>query len=117
MASSRYRLRATAITTALLLLTLGTAAGAIDFAGGTGDPNNPYQIATAEQLISIGSDPNLQDRHFVLVADIDMDPNLLGDEMLTSGLVLSTGSLDGGGHWILNLGGLAEQGGVRAGTT
>jgi hypothetical protein len=29
------------------------------FAGGTGDPGDPYQIATAEQLISIGSDPNL----------------------------------------------------------
>ena len=34
---------------------------AYDFAGGTGEPNDPYQIATAEQLCSIGSDPNLLD--------------------------------------------------------
>jgi|GEM_PF-6723146 len=32
---------------------------AYTFAGGTGDANDPYRIATAAQLISIGSDPNL----------------------------------------------------------
>ena len=47
---------------------------AVEFAGGTGEPNNPYQIATAEQLISIGDDPNLLDKHFELINDIDMDP-------------------------------------------
>ena len=40
------------------------------FAGGTGEPNDPYQIVTAGQLTAIGSDPNLLDKHFVLVADI-----------------------------------------------
>jgi len=40
---------------------------AAEFAGGTGEPNDPYQIATVEQLISIGSDPNLLSKHFVLV--------------------------------------------------
>gem|GEM_PF-5435562 len=30
---------------------------AYSFAGGTGEPNNPYRIAKAKQLISIGSDP------------------------------------------------------------
>ena len=54
------------------------AGPAYGFAGGTGEPNDPYQIATAEQLTSIGSDPNLLDKHFVLVADIDLDPNLPG---------------------------------------
>ncbi|MFB0524552.1 MAG: hypothetical protein ACETVZ_03365, partial [Phycisphaerae bacterium] len=44
-----------------------TAAG--EFAGGTGEPNAPYQIATAEQLTSIGSDPSLLDKHFILVND------------------------------------------------
>lgn len=87
----------------LLLLMLCATTWAADFAGGTGGPDDPYQIATAAQLISIGSDPNLQDRHFVLVGDIDMDPNVLDDEMSMSGLVLSTGSLDGDGHSILNL--------------
>lgn len=55
-----------------LLLTLCPPAPGVDFAGGTGDPNNPYQIATAEQLIATGADPNLLDKCFAVVADIDM---------------------------------------------
>jgi hypothetical protein len=50
------------------------ACNAASFAGGTGEPNDPYQVATAEDLASIGSDPNLLYKHFhfVLVADIDL---------------------------------------------
>jgi hypothetical protein len=55
----------------VLVLGFCTAVDAVEFTGGTGEPNDPYQIATAEQLIALGKDPNLYDRHFVLVADID----------------------------------------------
>jgi len=55
-----------------------------NYAGGTGEPNNPYQIATGEQLISIGSDPNLLDRHFVLLDDIDLDPSLPGGRIFSN---------------------------------
>ena len=48
---------------------------AIGFNGGAGEPNDPFQIATAQQLVSIGDDPNLLDKHFVLIYDIDLDPN------------------------------------------
>lgn len=51
---------------------------AVEFAGGTGVMNDPYRIATAEQLIGLGEDPNLFDKRFTLVADIDLDPNLPG---------------------------------------
>ena len=44
----------------------------VEFAGGTGEPNDPYQIATAEQLIGFGADGDLLDKHFVLIADIDL---------------------------------------------
>ena len=60
---------------------------AADFAGGTGEPNDPYQIATAEQLISIGSDPNLLDKHFVLINDIDLDPNLPGGQVFPRAVI------------------------------
>ncbi|OHB64967.1 MAG: hypothetical protein A2Y76_14760 [Planctomycetes bacterium RBG_13_60_9] len=53
----------------------------MEFAGGTGTPADPYQIATAEQLAGIGEDPNLHDKHFLLVADIDLDPNLPGGKV------------------------------------
>ncbi len=53
-------------------------AATVSFAGGTGEPNNPYQIATAEQLIGAGADANLCAKCFVLTADIDLDPRLPG---------------------------------------
>ncbi len=48
------------------------------FSGGTGEPNDPYQIETAEQLLQIGSDANLLDKCFILNNDIDLDPNVTG---------------------------------------
>jgi hypothetical protein len=92
------------------------AAGAAQFAGGTGEPNDPYQIATAEQLIAVGADPNLLDKHFVLVADIDLDPNFPGGCVFTQPVIAPclgnsftcshgpfVGSLDGNGHTIDHL--------------
>jgi hypothetical protein len=92
------------------------AKGDIEFAGGTGEPNDPFQIATAEQLISIGSDPNLLDKHFILINNIDLDPNLPGGLIFNRSVIASgfdaegkfnnssfTGSFDGHGHRIKNL--------------
>jgi len=86
------------------------------FAGGTGEPNDPYQIATAGQLISIGSDANLLSKHFVLVADVDLDPNLPGNPVFDKAAIapassghggaygsLFTGVFDGNGHTISHL--------------
>ena len=86
------------------------------FAGGTGQADDPYKIATAEQLISIGSNANLLDKHFVLVNDIDLDPNLPGGQIFTWAIIAPdiesggsfdgtafTGSFDGKGHKIKNL--------------
>jgi len=107
-----YRL----LTTALLLLSC--PALAYDFAGGTGEPNDPYQVATAEQLISIGSDPNLMRSHFVLINDIDLDPNLPGRCVFDRALIAGDrgrgegvfqGSLDGLGRQISRLTIVAEN--------
>jgi len=86
------------------------------FAGGTGQPADPYQIALANQLISIRSDPNLLDKHFILVNDIDLDPNLPGGRVFTRAVIAPdldkstysqettfTGTFDGKGHKIRNL--------------
>jgi hypothetical protein len=51
---------------------------ALVFSGGTGEPNDPYLMATAEQFVSIADFPNLLDKHFVLANDINLDPNLFG---------------------------------------
>ena len=96
----------------IVCLALQSSALAVDFAGGTGEPKNPYQIATAEQLIAVGSNPDLLDKNFVLVADIDLNPNLPGGRVFTKALIAQNsgiagssfdGVLDGMGHTISNL--------------
>jgi len=42
------------------------------YGGGTGEPNDPYIIYTAEQMNAIGADSNDWDKHFKLMADIDL---------------------------------------------
>ncbi len=105
-----------AVTLVLLLISC-SGARAVDFAGGTGEPNDPYQIATAEQLIGMADDPNLYDKDFVLTADIDLDPNLPGRRIFLGSVVPWTGirsrggggsggpfsgDFDGNGHTIRN---------------
>ncbi|MBN1362944.1 MAG: hypothetical protein JW993_20260 [Sedimentisphaerales bacterium] len=72
---------------------------ATQFAGGTGTAADPYQIATAEQLISIGSDPNLLDKHFILIADIDLS----GIRWSTAVIPRFAGTFDGNGLTISHL--------------
>jgi hypothetical protein len=108
-------------------------AASATFAGGTGEPGDPYQIATAQQLIAVGQDPNLLDKHFVLVADIDLDPNGPNGRVFQAPLISPeatvatvgdpqlegpqfAGMLDGRGHTIRRLTlSLAGQGGTSGG--
>ncbi|UCD52286.1 MAG: hypothetical protein JSW27_06540 [Phycisphaerales bacterium] len=55
-----------------LVLCWSLVAAGQQFGGGRGAADDPYRIATAEQLLSIGADPNLLDKHFLLIADIDL---------------------------------------------
>jgi len=88
--------------------------GAYDWATnpGNGTAGNPYQISTAEQLASIGSNAALLDKYFILVNNINMSsyifdnspiaPDTDQDNIYTDENRFS-GSLDGQGHRILNL--------------
>jgi hypothetical protein len=101
----------------IVCLIFQSSALSVEFAGGTGEPNNPYQIATVEQLISIGADRDLLDKHFILIEDIDLDPNLPGGRVFKDALIAQDGSgdinkhegfsfsgvFDGQGHTIANL--------------
>ncbi len=88
------------------------------YSGGTGEPNDPYQIATATDLIALGETPEDYDRHFILTADMDLDPNLCvgnafyraviapdidEDEPWMFQGVPFTGVFDGSGHTISHL--------------
>lgn len=120
-----------AVCVLILSMSLAGVAPAQPFAGGTGTPDDPFEIASAGQLISIGSNPNYLDKHFILMADIDLNPQDPGNkifdepiiagyqclEYLSSGECESThfdhrqnygdvsfsGTFDGNGHIIRNL--------------
>jgi hypothetical protein len=82
---------------------------------GSGTFEDPYQIATARQLTSIAYEPNLLDKHYVLVNYIDLDPNLPVSRVFdraviaphgTAGVLQDTafnGTLLGNGFTIRNL--------------
>jgi hypothetical protein len=60
------------ITTILIVLVAFSSiqTKAQDFAGGTGDPGDPYQVATAEHLNNVR---NYLSSHFIQTANIDLD--------------------------------------------
>lgn len=100
----------------LVCALIGVCSPCYGFSGGSGIPNDPYRIATVEDLLSIGDDPNLLGKHYILVADIDLDPNLPGRRIFTKALIAPnpeypfretsttfTGCFDGNGYTIRNL--------------
>jgi len=56
----------------VLTICLFTRLSVAQYGGGTGEPNDPYLIYTAEQMNAIGAEPNDWDKHFKLMADIDL---------------------------------------------
>jgi hypothetical protein len=83
----------------LSILAFAQAVQAVNFAGGTGDPNDPYLVATRDQLVAIGSNSALAGKCFKLVADID----LAGIGFYAPIIPTFSGTFDGNGHAIRNL--------------
>ena len=104
------------ITVLLIICCCGLPAQA-KYSGGTGEPNDPYLIYDANQMNAIGADSNDWDKHFKLMADIDLS-EYTGTEFNIIGigryecipyipecwLVATpfTGVFDGNGHTISN---------------
>ena len=59
-----------------LIVLASVCSAQAQYSGGSGTAEDPYQIATAADLIALGEEPNDYDKHFILTADIDLDPNL-----------------------------------------
>ncbi len=84
---------------------------------GDGSLKHPYQISEPNHLMSIGSDPNLLDKYYILTNDITFDPNNNPSHVFDRALIASdtdintpdfqgipfTGSLNGNGFQIKNL--------------
>jgi hypothetical protein len=95
------------VAVGLFLAIVSTATA--KYSGGTGEPNDPYQIATAADLIALGETPEDYNKHFILTADIDLDPKLPGREVFDKAVIgptwetRFTGVFDGKGHTISHL--------------
>ncbi len=110
----------------IVLCLAGTLAHA-QYGGGTGEPNDPYLIYTAEQMNAMGTEPNDWGKCFKLMADIDLSaydgregrpgftiigrsdncqPVRGGEPCYTS----FSGVFDGNGRNILNFNYVAEDG-------
>jgi hypothetical protein len=82
------------------------------YSGGTGDPNDPYQIATAEDLNDIGNYEEDWDKHFILVNDVNLAgrtytiaviaPDVYNSNSDFDGTAFS-GVFDGNDHKLINL--------------
>ena len=106
-------LRAIPLLIAVCLVSLPAYA---QYSGGTGEPNDPYRIATAEDLMLLGDSPEDYDKHFIMMADIDMDPYLPGRKVFDKTVIAQdvndgwgfqgtafTGVFDGNNHSISHL--------------
>jgi hypothetical protein len=94
---------------------LWTQTGAAGYAGGTGTPDEPYQIATVDELLLLSNSPADWDKHFILTANIDLagrGSNTDGSFPWSiiapyNGYVLQnmffTGRFNGNGHKISNM--------------
>jgi len=100
----------------LIVCALALSANA-QYSGGSGTADDPYQIATAADLIALGETPDDYDKHFILTADIDLDPNLPGGKVFDRAVIAPdtndtwsdfqgtsfTGVFDGKDHTISHL--------------
>jgi len=71
----------------ILLVIASTITQSFGYSGGSGTPDDPYQIATAEDLILLGETPDDYDKYFILTADIDLDPNLPGRKVFDRAVI------------------------------
>jgi hypothetical protein len=87
---------------AVIVLWTGSAADA-KYSGGTGEPNDPYQIATAEDLNDIGNHQRDWNKHFILVNDVNLAA-YTGTQFNIIGTLSGpfSGVFDGNDHKILN---------------
>ena len=109
--------RAARMIPVLMVVCLLTLPAPAQYSGGSGTAGDPYQIATAADLIALGETPDDYDKHFILTADIDLDPNLPGRKIFDRAVIAPdrdrvlggfngtsfTGTFDGNGHTISHL--------------
>ncbi|MHC4625029.1 MAG: GLUG motif-containing protein, partial [Planctomycetota bacterium] len=107
MAGAQNRKIQRAIPLFLVILCFSVSPAEAQYGGGSGTAGDPYLIFTAEQMNAVGANPNDWDKHFRLMADIDLS-NYTGADFNIIGYVVEwdqkpfTGVFDGNGKTISN---------------
>jgi len=83
--------------TIIITLTAGSAFGV--YSGGTGEPNNPYKIATKADLLALAANTADYGKCFILTADVNMQGQVFTKAIIASDTIF-TGTFDGSGHKI-----------------
>jgi hypothetical protein len=71
----------------LILVCLVGLPAQAKYGGGSGTAADPYQIATAADLIALGDTPTDYGKHFILTADINLAPNLPGRKVFDNAVI------------------------------
>ena len=104
------RSRPTIITTVNILFLLNLCAPLLrsQYAGGTGTPDDPFLIETAEQMNAIGLHQEHWDKHFKQIAHVDLSAytgeqfNMIGIDGNGQVTPVFIGVFDGNGYEIRN---------------
>ncbi|MBI9018954.1 MAG: hypothetical protein JEZ07_17020 [Phycisphaerae bacterium] len=91
-----------------------TTTALAQYSGGSGTEANPFQIATANDLITLGQNTADYDKHFILTANIDLANHEFTQAVIAPGPsgntyhigedeFTFTGHFDGNNHSIINM--------------
>ena len=72
------------------------------YSGGSGEPNNPFVISDANDLLAMRNNPASWGNYFVLANDIDLTGHIFTTSVIGTGPAFN-GSFDGNGHKIIHL--------------
>ena len=92
------------VTAVIIMAILSASVSAGTYGGGSGEPNDPYKIRDANDLLALAADTNDYNDCFILVNDIN-----LADYTFTTAVISPDGSqyfagvFDGNDHKIINL--------------
>jgi hypothetical protein len=106
--AQKTNLKSLVVMGVLLVAGLPESVSGQKYSGGTGEPNDPYRIATPNDLNDIGNHPEDWGSYFVMVNDINL-AEYTGTQFNIIGYYLDeysnnpfTGLFDGNGHCISN---------------
>jgi hypothetical protein len=89
------------------ILTISTVTAGV-YSGGTGDPNTPFLIGTAQDILEMSDIPDDWDKHFLMIADVNMlgytfEQAVIAPIIGTETDVVFTGTFEGDNHKIAAL--------------